>query len=464
MAQKCCITVDIGSTNVKAARVLLDGSLDEVQKRRLSPQGNGEIAEIPAEELYNAVAELVRSVLPKDGTEILAVGAACQMSGLVLLDEDCRPLFPAIYGIDTRGDAFLGELARRVPAELLYEVTRCPKSGIYWPGKLLWLWDRSPERMEKVRHVLGIKDYILFRLTGSLVTDHASASTTQMYRQKEGRWWGGLISALNLEPSYFPEIRQPFDLAGNVEEKAGKETGLAKGIPVAVGSGDGPSANVACGALRQGDCCISFGTTTVTRFLTDRLIEDIKQEYFCQHFYNGWYFQGIRLNNTGRDVETYMRLSDGKREDAQGCFFMGNAFLPRDPGRPGMRFQAVMDSVLFRVYSTMESAVEQAGIQRLYCTGGGSRDIEWMQKFSDLFQMEIVLQNHTELFGGVAAFALVCTGEAPNLWAASKRIKRKEFVLRPGDGAGIWNAYQDYQAALKTWKGGEKSADFPALY
>ena len=44
--------------------------------------------------------------------------------------------------------------------------------------KLLWFAEQEPKLFERVAHWVGIKDWVLLRLCGALVTDHSIASAT----------------------------------------------------------------------------------------------------------------------------------------------------------------------------------------------------------------------------------------------------------------------------------------------
>ena len=85
------------------------------------------------------------------------------------------------------------------------------------------------------------KDYINYRLCGTIATDPSDASGNQCLRFEPlaMEWRNHRSRGLDL---LFPEVRSSIDVIGEVTNEAARETGLLAGTPVICGGGDGSCA------------------------------------------------------------------------------------------------------------------------------------------------------------------------------------------------------------------------------
>jgi sugar (pentulose or hexulose) kinase len=60
-----------------------------------------------------------------------------------------------------------------------------------WPAaKILWLRSHEPEVFNAADKFLMLEDYLIYRLTGNFVTDHALNPSTLYYDLRNGCWVG----------------------------------------------------------------------------------------------------------------------------------------------------------------------------------------------------------------------------------------------------------------------------------
>src|SRR3954463_15884399 len=156
------------------------------------------------------------------------VGFSGQMHGLVTLDADERVLRPAILWNDQRTAAECAESEERVGLARLIELTGNRALTGFTAPKLLWLRTHEPHVYERIAHVLLPKDYVRFRLTGERAIDVADASGTLLFDVAGRRWSPDVLSALELDEAWLPEVLESPVVSGRT----------AAGIPVAAGAGD----------------------------------------------------------------------------------------------------------------------------------------------------------------------------------------------------------------------------------
>lgn len=266
--------VDVGTTSIKAGVVDTDDySVRKFSSRRaevIHPRDG--FAEKDPEGLWNTVAELLREVC--DGYAIDALVFTAHMAGIALLDSKGEPVGNMVIWLDERGKDYPRKLwsgPLRVQGYNLLKLIRFlritggapSRTGKDVVSKLAWMMENEPERFGKVRRILDVKGYLIYRACGETVTSQDEAHLTWLADTRRGRaeWHAGLMKEYGLSPDLFPEIRDSTDIAGRVGESIAREIGVSPGTPVVVGAGDMCTAAIGSGAVGEGEVHIYMGTS-----------------------------------------------------------------------------------------------------------------------------------------------------------------------------------------------------------
>lgn len=442
LRKECILAVDSGSTNLKAALIDYDGTVLTKTSVRTPGIHNHLYAEGDAEALYQAFNEAVQGVLSEE-YQVKAICISSQMNSLLLVDENNQPLTDMIYGIDTRGEEFIEPLTELISREKIYENTSCPLNGIYWPGKLLWIKKYFPEIMSKTRYIMDAKTYLLYCLTGERVIDCASASTTQLYCQQSGQWWREMLKVLDVSEEMLPEVKKPYELVGMLRKETANFWSI-DAVPVLVGSGDGPAANISTGAVLKGDCCISLGTTAVLRYLTDTS-HTPADNFFSQHLEGNIYLQGVRINEGGDSAEKYIELAGGVEGQTEGCVFKNEVFYPHTPSENGGKMTAALNGVMFQIYDKARILIKQKKIKRIFVTGGSTVNKRYMQRIANLFGLPVLILENGEAFAGLAALVLVYEKKASRLYEAISQLSLKQEIFLPENDISLKQEWEIYK-------------------
>ena len=131
--------------------------------------------------------------------------------------------------------------------------------------QMMWLKANEPGVLEKTEHVLFVKDYVRYLLTGEAATDRIEAQGTLMWAMPgtdgtTGTWDAELVALSGLKMSAMPKIIEPTDLAGCVTAEAAAFTGLPEGLPVVCGSSDSAVEDYGAGAVEPGDLILKLAT------------------------------------------------------------------------------------------------------------------------------------------------------------------------------------------------------------
>lgn len=153
-------------------------------------------------------------------------------------------------------------------------------SPAYSASKILWVRDNEPDVFAEAHKFLHVKDYVIYRLTGEFVTDRSDAAGMNLYDLDNNVWSAEILDAVELDASLLPAIHDSTDVVGEVTREATEELGLRAGTPVVVGGGDGASATVGAGVVREGLAYNYVGSSSWIALATPEPIYDPEMKIF----------------------------------------------------------------------------------------------------------------------------------------------------------------------------------------
>ena len=188
-----------------------------------------------------------------------SLGLATQVDGVVAVDGGDRPLRPAIIWMDRRATRQADALRERISTEEVRAITGLNLDAYHVGPKIAWLRDEEPAAAGAAAFLLP-GSYLVARLTGEHVVDHANASSTMLYDVTARGWSPRLLALFDLEPGRLGRIAPAVDVAGTVTADAADRLGVTTGCRVVVGTGDEHGAALGAGAIRPGIVCDITGT------------------------------------------------------------------------------------------------------------------------------------------------------------------------------------------------------------
>jgi sugar (pentulose or hexulose) kinase len=279
----------------------------------------------------------------RPGLAARGVGVTAQL-GTMLLDRDGRPAAPAILWADTRARAEAEELAERFGEASMRLAGRRLTPELLAP-RLAWLRRHRPDMLARVSKAVSLKDFLVFRLTGRLLTDETHASYTGLFDVDRRRWSEALAAGLAVAGDLLPDVAPASARAGEVTARAGAETGLPAGIPVAVGCPDGTAGTVGAGAVRPGVTIDVAGTTDTVLHTLVRPLRDPEGALVVNaHAAPGLWTAGGPTGLTGGTVAWATRLL-GLAGEADAVVAEALAAVP--PGAGGLAFRGALTGSRF---------------------------------------------------------------------------------------------------------------------
>ena len=360
------IGVDLGTTGAKAVLVDSDGELlgtswIEYPMHRPHPGW----AENDPEDWVSAVQRLVHRVMADSRAEpasVAAISIVAQRDPAVLLDEAGEVLTPSISWLDRRDQDETAALFARIGRDRLTEITGIvPVPALTLPN-LVWTQRHLPDVWRRTRHVLPVKDYVIYRLTGEMATDVSSLSRSVMNDFRTDRWSSAICDEAGIPIELLPEVKyRPWEARAELSRDAAELLGLAPGTILAAGGGDDQSATLGSGVIDSGDLSAGTGTASCWRLVSSRAIADpLGRADLSAHVVPDRWVYEMTIAGTGLSLRWFRDQlgipGDGTQPGTTYDSLVAEA-LEVPPGADGLMFFPFLDGSRLPYFNEDASAV-----------------------------------------------------------------------------------------------------------
>ncbi len=296
------VGIDLGTSSVRAVAVDAAGKTAAAGQCEYDIKKPGlDRAEQDMNQLWEATVLAIRKMLeekPEIRTQIKGIGFSGQMHGLVMVDQEIRPLGNAIIWADQRTGKQISHIYETVPEEEFGKVFENRLSAGFLLPSLVWVREKEPETYEKIYKVMLPKDYIRYKICGELGTDASDASSTGMWDMKHRTWAYDILKKLDISRDFLVESHESYEEAGRVTEECAGLTGLAKGTFVAYGGGDSLMMELGNGMIRGGLMASTIGTACHLTCALDAPLYDpkLRTNTWCHGGEHLWSIMGAHLS------------------------------------------------------------------------------------------------------------------------------------------------------------------------
>jgi gluconokinase len=312
--------LDLGTTGCKAVALDASGRVRGTASATypLLTDASGRAEQEP-QALWRAVCQTLQGLSQGLGAQPLTgLALSGAMHSVVPLGQDNEPLANALTWADSRAETALGALRQRADEAALYRHTGCPLETPYHPARLRWLRQARPELFAQTCVFASLKDFLAYRLSGTLATDIGLASTTGLLELRTPRWFDDALALAGVTTAQLPELVTPTEQLGTLTPAAAAETGLRAGLPIFAGSSDGGLANLGSGVIRPGETIVTLGTSGAVRQIADAPQLDEARLTWCYLLDEAHYFAGGAINNGGLTLEWLRRTFYSELPKDQG--------------------------------------------------------------------------------------------------------------------------------------------------
>ena len=210
-----------------------------------------------------------------DPAEIVAIGIAYQMHGLVLVDKDQQVLRNSIIWCDSRAVEIGNKAFHEIGEEkCLSHLLNSP--GNFTASKLAWVKANEPAVYGKINKIMLPGDFIAMKMTGECTTTVSALSEGIFWDFKDNRISKDVLNYFEIDESLFPNIQPLFAPHGYLKETVAVTLSLKKGIPVSYKAGDQPNNALALNVINPGEVAATAGTSGVIYGVSDQLNYDLQ--------------------------------------------------------------------------------------------------------------------------------------------------------------------------------------------
>jgi erythritol kinase len=246
------IGIDAGTSLIKAVAFTQDGrQLGDVSlPNSYITSAGGRVEQDMVRTWSDTVAALrgLANAVPDLSSRVAAVAVTGQGDGTWLIDDDGRPVTPALLWLDSRAAGLVEAIRAGERNAPLYRRTGSGLNACQQGPQLAWLQAHAPETIGRAATAFHCKDWLYFLLTGERATDPSEAtfSCGDFRKRNFDRETARLIGIADLV-RLFPEVVDGATVTHPLTAAAAMETGLPEGVPVCLGYVD-----VICTALGAG--------------------------------------------------------------------------------------------------------------------------------------------------------------------------------------------------------------------
>ena len=333
------LTVDIGSSNMKAVLFDARGNLVHIAKRRTLPDYLADRqVEMDAGKLRDMLISLLSESCAYIAThrlQLIAISVTSQRSSVVPVDTEGNPLAPVIMWHDKRTAPLCEEL--QVHDDRVFALSGMTISPVYSAIKMRWFRRHRPDIYKNTAKMLGIHDYAVFTLCGRFTTDHSLASSTNLLNLHTCKWDQELIDIFSVDRSHLCDLIPPGTICGNTTPVLSHLTGLPTGVPVISAGGDQQCGALGQGVITPGSIKCTTGTGSYLLAYADTPVIDRKKRFLCKvGAIPGTYCLEAGIFTTGTVYRWFREQFYKEVDDTRGFDVINNEAMQSPPGAKGV--------------------------------------------------------------------------------------------------------------------------------
>ncbi|MDF2855542.1 MAG: xylB, partial [Neobacillus sp.] len=323
------------------------------------------------------------------------------------------------------------------------------------------------------------KDYLRYRLTGTINCDYSDAAGTLLLDVKEKKWSEEICSLLDIPIDLCPPLVESHEYVGTIAAEVSNCTGLSKDLKVFAGGADNACGAIGSGILEDGKTLCSIGTSGVVLSYEEKGDQDFngKVHYFNHGRENAFYTMGVTLSagyslswfkDTFAENEDFEQFTEGITRvpiGSNGLLFtpylagertphadstIRGSFIGMDASHTRSDFtRAVMEGITFSLNESIEIFRDKGKkIETIISIGGGAKNPVWLQMQADIFKATIVKLS-SEQGPGMGAAMLAAFGCG---WFSSLEECAGEFISNVEEYTPVRENVEKYEKLFSIYK------------
>lgn len=180
MSKQIFIGCDIGTSGTKAVATDREGNILSQSSTtygiiQLHNNWAEQDPDVWLDAAVSTIHAVVASLPPQEVTvEAICISALYGGTG-AMCDESMQSVRPALIWMDRRAEKERRMVEETIGKDAIVRTTGNGTDSYFGYTKLLWVKENEPENWKKIRYILPIHSYILYKMTGKLTVDYCSA-------------------------------------------------------------------------------------------------------------------------------------------------------------------------------------------------------------------------------------------------------------------------------------------------
>ncbi|HME50961.1 MAG TPA: FGGY-family carbohydrate kinase [Candidatus Lokiarchaeia archaeon] len=452
------------------------------------PEGIPNACEQDPKDWWRAICDGTKKVMEESGLspdQINGITFSTQTQCSLFVDENGEPLDRAYIWIDGRATKEFEKGIRsglKVSGYNLRKILKYIKITGGGPGsakdplwKYLWFKNNKPEQFKKVHKMLDVKDYLIFKCTGHMISSPDAACTTWLLDTRPGKntWNKDLCKMNKIDMKHLPDIKPSIDVAGELMPTAAEEMGLVAGIPVIMGGTDTSCISVGSGAVDINETHLYVGTSGWIITTVDKRMTDLADYEASIPGANPQTFSYIGIMETAgaclawaRDHLADLEVAKAKEEGTSAYRLLDEMVEQTPPGASGViftpwlygnrcpredthvrgaffnlglntgrrdMFRAILEGVALHTRWMMEkfSTKHVAITEPIRYVGGGAKSPVWCQIMADILGKKIQPVTYAQDGGAVGAILIAAVGLKQTSFKEGKNLIPVDKIYTP---------------------------------
>jgi len=436
------------------------------------------LAEQDPQVFWEALCQACHGLWEQPGVvkeSIAAVALTTQRSTVINVDENGKPLRPAIVWLDQRRTEGLPPVGGLWGLVFKLIGARNTVAYLQAEAEANWIRTHQPEVWENTDKFLFLSGYLTYLLTGNLVDSVGCQVGYVPFDYKNLAWssrWDWKWQAVPLRPDMLVDLVPPTGTLGEITPQAAEATGIPPGLPLIAAAADKACEVLGAGCIEPQVGCLSYGTTATINTIHKKYIEIIPlippypaavpEAYSMElQIYRGYWMVSWFKQEFGLREQ---RLAEKRGIEPEELFDeLVEAIPPGSHGlvlqpywSPGLRhpgpeargaiigfgdvhtrahiYRAIIEGLAYALREGAERTSKRSGvpITELRVAGGGSQSDAALQITADIFGLPVSRPHLYEASGlGAAIDAAVGAGMHPDFPTAIAAMTRLGETFEP---------------------------------
>jgi sugar (pentulose or hexulose) kinase len=275
------LSIDVGTQSIRTVLFDLKGSILEIVKTEIDPYFSDKPgwAEQDPEYFWEKLSEstqLLFNTAPILKSQITAVTLTTQRGTLINIDQEGKPLRPAMIWLDQR-QAEASHFPKGL-TKMSLSIIKLKESVVQSVknAECNWIRQNQPEIWEKTDKFLFLSGYLTYKLIDKFHDSVANIVGYVPFDYKKQQWAkeNNIVSKMfPIEREKLPLLFKPSEILGNITHEASLLTGIPEGLPLIAAAADKASEVLGSGVISPDVACLSYGTTATVQTVQKNYVE-----------------------------------------------------------------------------------------------------------------------------------------------------------------------------------------------